>query len=224
MGVDACAIVKFTKKIASLNPREFVETYLVKTLQAYEVVVGSDFHFGKNREGDVHLLQELGKLYGFRVAIVPPLMKRRHKISSTTIRNLVNKGRLKEIKNLLGRSFSLLGKVQRGDGRGRKIGFPTANINISCDETLLRGVYIVEIVIDGKIFQGMANVGHRPSFSGMRKKINVEVHIFGFKRNIYGQEIEIRFLKRIRDEKRFSSIRQLVEQLKKDEQAAKKFF
>ncbi|MFH1360080.1 MAG: bifunctional riboflavin kinase/FAD synthetase [Candidatus Omnitrophota bacterium] len=222
LGIDVCIVIDFTKKFSRLSPKSFLEKYLVKGIRPQEVFVGQDFHFGKKRLGDWQLLQKLGRARGFKVTSIAPIKSNGRMISSTRIRQIITQGNIELAARLLGRPVSVFGRVKRGDRRGKNLGYPTANIDPFREVIPPCGVYLVKIEIKRKFFVGIANVGFRPSFKKRKRKINVEVHIFHFHKNIYGQKIEISFLKKIRDEKKFSTRKLLIEQLKKDEQNAKK--
>ncbi len=224
LGVDIVLVIKFTKKFARLKPEEFVKKYLVGCLGVREVFVGDDFRFGENRTGDVDLFTQMGVRYGFKVNHMHPIKKTSDKISSSRLRELIGSGRLKEAVSMLGRNVSILGKVVRGDGRGKTLGYPTANIKFDCDVLPPHGVYVVGVNLKGRRFRGVANIGCRPSFEGKNSDVKLEVHIFDFKKNIYGCEITIEFLKKIRDEKKFSSMEQLTRQIRHDEQVARRYF
>lgn len=222
LGVDVCIVVPFTPQFSQLSPKEFIEKYLVRKIKPVEVFVGYDFRFGHDRSGGLDLFRTEGGEFGFKVNILQAVKGERHVISSTRIRELISRGDLSRASRLLGRTVSLMGTVCRGDARGKKLGFPTANINLSCEIIPPVGVYAVRVILGRKKFIGMANIGRRPTFHKEDGRINVEVHIFDFKRTIYGQEIIVEFFKRIRDERMFNSKDQLVAQLKRDEKKSRK--
>jgi riboflavin kinase/FMN adenylyltransferase len=224
LGVDIVLVIKFTEKFARLQPEEFVKKYLVKRLGVKEVFVGDDFRFGENRSGDVDLFGQMGARYGFLVNHMNPIRKATGKISSSSLRDLIGNGRLRDASVMLGRNVSVLGKVVRGSGRGRKLGFPTANIKIDSGILPSRGVYVVKVHSNGHILQGISNIGCRPSFEHKDSDIHLEVHILDFHKNIYSQPLTIEFLKKIRNEKKFPSLDQLVSQIRSDEKTARKFF
>ena len=223
IGVDVCIIIRFTKKFSNLTPKNFVKKYLVDKIHPKEVFVGNDFAFGKNRGGDIDFLKKEGEHYNFKVTAISPVKRGNRVISSTRIRKLITTGKIDVASELLGRPVSVLGEVRRGDARGKILGFPTANIYPAGEIIPPRGVYLVKVTIDKKMFQGIANVGERPSFK-KGNVINIEVHIFNFNRDIYEKEIEIMFLRKIRNERKFSSKDTLIDQLKKDEKKAKILF
>lgn len=222
-GIDVAIVMPFTKQFSRLAPEEFIRRYLVEKLGVREVIVGDDFRFGQNRSGTLELFQQAGKKYGFKVHAIPASHGGRKTVSSTEVRRFIMEGDLVRAAKLLNRRVSLMGKVVSGDGRGRTLGFPTANINPANDVFPPSGVYIVYAHFDGKKHQGVANVGQRPSFK-KSKKINIEVHLLDFDGSLYGKEIIVEFFKKLRDEKKFSSPEQLIEQLRRDEQKARAFF
>jgi len=221
LGVDVCFVIPFTKSFSQLSPQEFIERYLLHVVDPEEVFVGYDFRFGQDRKGDFEIFQKIGKRYGFRVNEVRAVKDHQWVISSSVIRQLIMNGQLEEASHFLGRPVSILGIVRRGQGRGRKLGFPTANINPHNEMIPPRGVYAVRVMIDNKKFLGMANIGFRPSFS-RQQDMNIEVHIFDFRKNIYHQTLIIEFMKKIREEKFFHSPDQLAHQLRHDEKTARR--
>jgi len=224
LGVDVCWVVNFTKKFSNLKAARFIEEYIIDSIKPKEIFIGRNFRFGHSRQGDVRLLKGFGDIYGFKVNAVSPKKSSGDTVSSTRIRKLIVAGKIAMARRLLGRPVSILGQVRKGDGRGEILGFPTANINPFRQVIPPCGVYMAEVVVDNKTYRGMANIGRRPSFYKEKAAINVEVHIFKFKKNIYRKEIEIKFLKKIRPEKEFASKENLVRQLKADEEKIKSLF
>ncbi len=222
MGVDVCIVEKFTKSFSKLTPDEFVVKYLVKKIGVKEIFVGDDFRFGARREGNSIVFNEMASRYGFVFHAVHPIKATKGKVSSTDIRKLIEEGRLKDAEKFLGRPVGLLGKVERGDSRGKSIGFPTANIYADNEVFPPRGVYAVYVEINHKRYKGMANVGFAPTFHKQSRRMHVEVNIFDWNQNLYGKEILIEFIKKIRDEKIFPSVDQLIEQLQKDKKVSNK--
>lgn len=217
LGVDICIVIKFTKRFSRLSPEYFLKHYIFNRLNPVAIFVGHDFHFGKNRKGNINILQEMGHRHHCQIYDLAAVKKHDHKISSTHIRKLISDGHLKKAQVLLGREISVFGKVIKGDRRGKTLGFPTANIHLDNHQALPRGVYFAKVILKKKIFYAMANIGYRPSFS-KSQKTHVEAHIFNFQRNIYGQDIELVLLKKLRAERTFSSAQELIAQLKKDKQ------
>ena len=223
MGVDQCIILKFTKRFSRLSPQAFVQKYLVKVLNPVEIFVGDDFRFGKNRRGTLETFSKVAARYGFRVRGIRCVGSQKKKIGSSRIRELIAKGCLRQAQNLLGRPFSIMGRVIKGYARGKKLGYPTANISVLHKVVPPQGAYAVRVIVGKKIYFGMANIGYRPTFRH-KAPLNIEVHIFRFKKDLYGREIIVEFLKRIRGERTFNSLEGLKKQLQKDEKKIKNFF
>ncbi len=217
----ACIVVPFTKQFSRLTPQGFIERCLVKYVQPKEVFVGDDFRFGRDRSGTWDAFQAAGESHGFKVNVVSVIKGARKKIGSSTIRRLIGEGKLRAAGKLLGRNVSIMGKVVKGDGRGKRLGFPTANIPVSRELVPPVGVYAVKVRAGSRTFPGMANVGRRPSFRGPHGEVNVEAHLFGFKRTLYHQEIIVEFIKKIRNERMFLSPDRLTAQLQKDKKKAR---
>jgi len=224
LGVAVCIVVHFTKRFSHMTPQKFMERYLVEKIQPNEIFIGDDFRFGKNREGTLEFFKKEGKKYGFKVKSVDSVKGGKNKIGSSRIRELIVKGKLSQARKLLGRNVSVMGKVVKGDQRGKQLGFPTANLFLEHQIIVPMGVYAVNVRFNNKLFHGMANVGCRPSFKSTNNGVIVEVHIFRFNKNLYGMEIVVEFLKKIRTEKIFNSKEKLKQQLKADEKKVKKLF
>jgi riboflavin kinase/FMN adenylyltransferase len=218
-GIDLLAIEPFTWKIADLAAEAFIKTILVGRLKARIVIVGSGFSFGQGRKGNVKTLETMGKQLGFSVEIINPIQSEGIPVSSTRIRAFVKKGDIENANRLLGRAYSLSGTVIKGQQRGNKIGFPTANIETGDLLTPACGVYACTVRVEGKMLSGVVNVGNSPTFN--RNQLVVEAHIFDFDKQLYGKEIEIGFVRRIRSEKAFPNVDALTSQIKKDIQTAK---
>jgi riboflavin kinase/FMN adenylyltransferase len=217
-GLDVLICIPFTQEFATIPAKEFVEDILVKRIGIKAIAVGEDYTFGKNREGNLALLKTLGNQCGFEVILIDELHISNtypERISSTKIRELVMAGKVAESKKLLGRYYQIRGKVEVGRDRGGKLlGFPTANINLYDELRPKIGVYAVIVECKGENFKGVANIGYSPTFDDYI--FTVEAHILDFKENIYGQKIRVNFIDRLRDEKKFSNISELSEQIKKD--------
>ncbi|MDL1981893.1 MAG: bifunctional riboflavin kinase/FAD synthetase [Deltaproteobacteria bacterium] len=217
-GLDVLICIPFTQEFAAISAKEFVEDILVKRIGIKAIAVGEDYTFGKNREGNLALLKTLGNQCGFEVILIDELHISNtypERISSTKIRELVMAGKVAESKKLLGRYYQIRGKVEVGRDRGGKLlGFPTANINLYDELRPKIGVYAVIVECKGENFKGVANIGYSPTFDDYI--FTVEAHILDFKENIYGQKIRVNFIDRLRDEKKFSNISELSEQIKKD--------
>ncbi len=232
LGVDVCLVVNFTKRFCSLSPEDFIRKILVEKVGTQEIFIGNNFRFGCNEQGDVELLRKMGKNFGFKVNCIKPvrcslskgvstLKADRKIISSTQIRLLIEQGKIEEAARFLGRAVSILGTVIKGETRGRRVGYPTANIDPHQEAIPPDGVYAVEVRLKRRKRFGLLNIGTQPTFSFSRKKPVIEVHIFNFKQNIYAKDLEISFIKKLRREKKFLSAQQLAEQIKKDCHKAK---
>lgn len=223
-GIDVLICVPFTKEFAAISAKEFVEDILLKSIGMKAIVVGKDYTFGKNREGDINLLKFYAKNIGFEVIVADWIQASKNglgRISSTRTRELVMAGKVDEAQKLLGRYYQLRGVVTTGRDRGGKLlGFPTANINLHDELCPKNGVYAVTVDCMGETFQGVANIGYSPTFDD--HVFSVEVHILDFDENIYGQNIRVNFVKHIRDEEKFSTISELSDQIKKDIVTARK--
>ena len=184
-------------------------------LKAKAIVVGFNFRFGRNRKGDTAYLEKLGEKYNFVVKTVSPVVIDDLTVSSTVIRQLITRGEIEKANQLLGHPYFMIGKVVKGKGRGKNLGFPTANLEFPSSKLIpAPGVYAVWVYFKGKKFKGAMNIGTKPTFED--KELTVEVHIFDFKEEIYGETLEVEIIKRIREEKRFSSLEALKEQIQKD--------
>ena len=217
IGVDSLVIHPFNKSFSLLSANQFIKDFLVDKLKIKHIIIGYDHRFGKGREASVTDLKNYADDYDFTVEEIKAQEIEKITVSSTKIRNSINQGDIKTTEKYLGRYFNLTGKVVKGDGLGKKINYPTANIFIEETYKIIPkdGVYLVETTIKNKLFKGMMNIGHRPTIGTNVKSI--EVHLFNFNEDIYGKVISIKMISKIRDEKKFSSIQALKEQLVKDE-------
>ena len=217
-GVDNLIIQPFDENFSKIRAKEFVEEILVKKLKIKYIIIGYDHRFGKDREASVDDLKKFGLNYMFTVEEIAAQEIHSIAISSTKIRNAILKGEIKKCNEYLGRNFMLTGEVVHGDGLGKKINFPTANIEIPETYKIIpkNGVYLVKAIINSEIYFGMMNIGVRPTIGGKNKSL--EIHFFNFKDNIYNKTISVEIICKIRDEEEFSSIDELKIQLKKDEQ------
>jgi len=213
-GVEAIITLSFTSELAQLSAHQFLNL-LKKHLRMRGLVIGSDFTLGKNREGNTDTLRTLGKDLNFRVTIIPPIMVNGEVVSSTTIRNALADGDMKRALNLIGRPFSLNGRVTKGTGRGIELGFPTANLDIDPRQALpADGVYATWSYIDSQPYQSMTNIGKQPTFGGNRRII--EVYILDYHSNLYGRELKIDLIERLRGEKEFGTAEELKKQITED--------
>jgi riboflavin kinase/FMN adenylyltransferase len=222
LGVDVCIVIDFKKSFARMKAEDFTKKVLVNKINAKYIYVGSNFRFGRNASGDLSLLYDLGKSYGFQAKGFKILKSGGRAISSTLIRNLIRNGRINDAAKLLGRHVSILGTVIKGTAIGRILGFPTANIDPHHEVIPALGIYAVNVILRGKRLKGVCYVGKRPTLGLKNKKISVEVYILNFCKNIYGEYIEIQFIKRIREDKKFPSLSLLVNQIQKDIFSAEK--
>jgi riboflavin kinase/FMN adenylyltransferase len=196
---------------------------LVDWLHVAEVWVGADFLFGRDRSGNFSLLRALGGQYGYRAEKIDPVRYKEFVVSSTRIRRLVSEGRVDEAGALLGHHFYVDGRVVRGAGRGREIGVPTANID-TCNELIPpHGVYATAITVDGVVYPSVTNVGTRPTFTTAPQTV-IEVHVLGFDKDLYGQAVRLRFVQRLRDERRFPDVDALKAQIEADIRRARRLF
>lgn len=220
-GIDHLIIVEFTKEFAASTSEDFVKDMIMKYIDPKVVIIGYDHHFGKKREGSFDRLTELGEQYGFKVVRVDVINNDNVTVSSTKIRTLLCEGSIAEANRLLGHEYSITGKVVSGQSMGRNMGFPTANIEVADEYKLIAaiGVYACHVQINDDTYLGMSNIGYRPTVDKSKDAaISIEVNVFDFNRDIYGSEITISFVKRIRDEKKFENIEALINQLVKDKQ------
>ncbi len=214
LGLDYLCILKTKDSLLKLSADQFM-VYIFRYFKIQTLVVGEDFRFGYKGQADVKYLEKVKAKYGFKLIVVKKISRDKRIISSSLIRDLIKKGKLSQAKNLLGRRFSLSGKVCPGRGLGKKIGFPTANISSQAYVLPPPGVYAVEIVLGNKLYLGAANIGSRPTFKGNKSKV-VEVHIIKFNKNIRGKDIAIIFIKSLRNEKKFACLEELRLAIEKD--------
>ena len=221
-GIDHLIVYPFTKDFSTLSYAEFVRQVLVGQIRTSSLVVGYDHRFGKNREGGFEYLQDCGRKYGFHVIKLDVLLMDEVNISSTRIRNCLESGEVRTASEYLGYRYELHGRVVEGRQLGRTIGFPTANIESSDVNKLIPGygVYAVETEVEGRIYQGMLNIGTRPTFNQNADQRSIEVHLFDFSDSLYGREVTVIFHDKIRDEQKFQDKEALTEQLHKDKGAA----
>ena len=217
-GVDEIVMLSFDAQIASMSPEAFVERVLLEKCRAKHVVVGYACQFGKNRAGNAERLVELSNGYAFDVSVVPPTEIDGAPVHSTRIREALAQGDLRQSAQLLGRPYSLIGTVVHGDGRGREIGFPTANIETQHQVYPPNGVYAIRAKLEERWLDGVLNIGMRPTFNGVN--IQVEGHFFNFDEIIYGKLVEIFLVKKIRSERKFPNIEFLIQQIQRDIAAA----
>lgn len=220
-GIDVLVVIPFDREFAATSAETFVEDVLVNAIGVRELVVGYDYAFGRGRQGTIAFLREKGEEHGFPVTVVEAHYENGMLVSSTRIRELVTEGRMDEVRLLLGRYYQIRGEVQRGKQRGgRVVGFPTANLRIS-EEDLCprRGVYVTQVVYDGRCYGGVSNIGTNPTFG--ENRLVAETHIFDFHDDIYGRPIKINLLRHLRGEQKFSGPAALAAQIGRDIEAAR---
>ncbi len=221
LGIDIVYTIDFNEGIMSLSGEEFVKKILLEKLNTKVVVVGFNYKFGYKASCDAKALKNFGKKYGFKVIVVEPVCVDEQLISSTLIRKLIKQGQISKANNYLGRHYSIKGEVIQGSKRGRRLGFPTANLKMDYGFTIPKlGVYKTNTLIDGELFSSVTSVGINPTYN--EKEIKIETHIIDFNKNIYGEKLEIRFLEYIRNEIKFHTEKELIEQIYRDINLVKK--
>jgi len=221
-GIDVLLIVPFTREFAATSADEFVSSLLVGRLGVKELVVGYDYAFGKGRSGNIDFLRKQGEIHGFPVTVVDAFYVRGQLVSSTRIRELIREGEMSAARELLGRFYQIRGTVQIGKQRGGPvIGFPTANLQFDKEDLVPKhGVYVTQVICNGKCYGGILNIGYNPTFG--EERLVAETHIFDFSEDIYGKPIKVNLLKFLRSERKFSGPAELAEQITKDVAIAKK--
>ncbi len=224
-GVELLVALPFTAEVAKMAPAEFVKKVLHESLHASHVVIGSDHTFGKGRSGTAATLGQLGAELGFQVEVVDKIVVDGAAVSSTRIRRLLAQGEVAAAARLLGRFYAVHGTVVKGRGLGRQLGYPTANIRPPAQKLVPdSGIYAVLIHLGGETLRGILNIGVRPTFGDLTGEPVLEVHIYDYEGELYGQELTVEFLGRIRGERRFASSRELVRQIEADKEASQTFF
>ena len=221
LGVEHLLINTFDKQFAATEPEDFVQKLVIHSRPLREICVGHEWSFGKNRRGNLDLLKNLGAKFNFNVVGIPPVKINGAVVSSTAIRQAIEKGDLAKAAEMLGREYTILGTVTRGDNLGKKIGFPTANLSAHSEQFPPNGVYVAEARIDGELYRGVINLGIRPTVSSGKSERVLEIHLFDFNRDIYGHDVEVRFLKFHRPEKKFQDLDTLVQQIRQDVEQAR---
>jgi len=226
LGVEATLVLTFSESLCRLSPREYVESVLVGSMGAQSISVGHNHHFGRDREGNPELLREFGKTMGFCVHAAPMVFVNEVEVSSSVIRESIVDGDMTKAADLLSRCYSVGGAVVKGDGRGRQIGFPTANVQLREYQLIPRtGVYAGRVRLStGEIFGAVINVGYRPTFkvaSGVNEDPLVEAHLFDFERDIYGDKCNVEFVEYLRTERKFDGVEALKEQINVDARKAR---
>jgi riboflavin kinase/FMN adenylyltransferase len=222
LNIDRLLCVKFDHVFAELTAAEFIEQILVRKLAVRFLVIGDDFRFGLQRRGDFALLVEAGRQYGFQVLSTDTLLHDQQRVSSTLLREALREGRLEDVTHMLGHPYTITGRVAHGAKLGRTIGFPTANIHLKRLVVPVQGVYAVQVLIADAIHFGVANIGFRPTVNGTRSQL--EVHIFDFKGDLYGKQLQIQVCHKLRDEQKFPSFSALQTQITMDAHQARQWF
>jgi riboflavin kinase/FMN adenylyltransferase len=219
LGVQGVVLQHFTVPFSQLTPEEFVQRYLVETIGVEKIVVGHNVSFGRNRAGRAETLERLGHVHGFAVEIIGPVLVDGREVSSTAVRTLLSTGKMREVTRLLGRPYTVSGRVEKGFQRGRSLGFPTANLRPRADVLLPNGVYAVVVTVGEQEILGVANVGVNPTFGGNKRTI--EAHLFDFSADLYGQRLRVGFVEHLRGERKFPSVQELVRQIQEDASRAR---
>ncbi len=216
VGIGISIVIKFNKQFSQMPAEDFIRDVLINKIGVRYIYVGRNFKFGKEAKGDFKTLERLSDLYNFRLRLFDIIKINYQSISSTYIRSLITKGKLNISGKFLSRPVSVLGTVIKGTSLATRLGFPTANINPHHEVLPPSGVYAVLVIFNNKKFKGVCNIGTKPTFLDHQKQKHIEVYIFNFRKNIYGKYLEIQFIKKIRNERKFNSSQSLVRQIKKD--------
>lgn len=222
VGIEAVLVLRFDDVLAKVMAEDFVRRFVVETLRARAVMVGGNFRFGHRQAGDARLLEELGRRWGFEECIVPPVEIDGVVVSSSAVRQALADGAVEVAARLLGRPFALAGEIRHGTGQGRTLVVPTLNLATGQECLPKMGVYATETLVEGNTYRSATNVGVRPTFDG--KRVAIESHLLDFSKNLESGAMEIRFLRRLRDEKKFAGPEELRGQVLKDIAQAKEFF
>lgn len=222
LGVDSVACLHFNHAFSQISAADFVKHILVESLHIRYLSVGDDFRFGFQRQGDFAYLEQCSRDYGFELESQATVSLSQQRVSSTRVRDNLILGRLDEVTRLLGHPYGVYGKVNYGQQKGRSIGFPTINLPMNRRRCLVKGVYAVNVSWRDKVLHGVANVGTRPTVAG--SGILLEVHLFNFNRDIYGERVRVEFIQKLREEKRFASFDELKAQIERDAEAARAVF
>jgi riboflavin kinase/FMN adenylyltransferase len=222
-GLDTLYLADFNKSIMKLTPEEFVDNILIKKLNTKLITVGFNYRFGYKASGDVELLKRIGLERGIMVNIMPPVYVEQEIVSSTAIRNSIKTGNIKKANRFLGRNFTIIGSVVEGKNRGRKLGFPTANIKLIDNYVIPKeGVYVTNTIIDGIKLISLTNIGYNPTFN--ENELKIETYILDFNGNLYGKTLEIQFIDFIRDDIKFNTTEELIQQIERDVKYIKTYY
>ena len=220
-GLDEVHVIQFTWELSQMHPKDFALQFLIRRFDLVKLVIGYDFRFGKHRAGDFKLLENLSQQFNFSLEEIAPVQQMGQTVSSSLIRHLISEFRFDEIPQYLGREYSIYGKVEKGEQRGKKLGFSTANIFPEVTLALASGVYVTKVVLAKKIYFGITNAGNKPTFGN--NTFTVETFIFDFEDDIYGEYLEVIPLHQLRPETKFSGIEDLKKQIIKDVKSAQKY-
>jgi len=220
-GLDEVHVIQFTSEMSQMHPEDFALQFLIKRFDLVKLVIGYDFRFGKHRAGDFKLLENLSQQFNFSLEEIAPVQQKGQTVSSSLIRQLIREFRFAEIPQYLGREYSIYGKVEKGEQRGKKLGFSTANIFPEVTLALAAGVYVTKIKLANKIYFGVTNAGNKPTFGN--NTFTVETFIFDFEDDIYGEYLEVIPLHQLRPETKFLGMEDLKKQIMKDVKSAQKY-
>jgi riboflavin kinase/FMN adenylyltransferase len=221
LGVAHLLIINFDQNFASTPPENFVEQLVANSKPLREICVGHEWSFGKNRAGNLDLLKKLGERFQFNVVGIPPVTIKGAVVSSTAVRQAIEAGDFQKAAEMLGRQYTILGTVTGGEKLGKKIGFPTANLSAHSEQFPPDGVYFAEAWIEGVLHHGVVNLGFRPTVARGQPERILEIHLLNFDRDIYGQDVEVRFVQYLRPEKKFDSVEALTRQIESDVRKAR---
>ena len=221
LGVEHLLVINFDKKFAATPPENFIEQLVTHARPLREICVGHEWSFGKDRRGNLDLLKKLGAQFDFDVVGIPPVKVNGAVVSSTAIRQAVEKGDFAKAAAMLGRDYTILGTVKAGDKLGKKLGYPTANLSAHSEQFPPNGVYLVEARIQGVFYHGVVNLGYRPTISSGKSERVLEIYLLDFDRDIYGENVEVRFVRYLRPERKFDSLEALVRQIELDVRQAR---
>jgi riboflavin kinase/FMN adenylyltransferase len=219
--VQHLLLIKFDKHFAATAPENFIDQLVTHSKPLREICVGHEWSFGKDRRGNLDLLKQLGGRFNFDVIGIPPVTVNGEVVSSTAIRKAVERGDFTKAAQMLGREYTILGTVTRGDSLGKKIGFPTANLSAHSEQFPPNGVYLAEARLDDAVHHGVVNLGYRPTVHSEQSSRVLEIHLLDFDRDIYGRDLEVRFVRYLRSEKKFASLDALTRQIQLDVQQAR---
>jgi riboflavin kinase/FMN adenylyltransferase len=221
LGVEHLLVINFDKKFAATSPENFIEQLITHSRPLREICVGHEWSFGKDRRGNLDLLKTFGAQFHFDVIGIPPVTVNGTVVSSTAIRRALEKGDFVTAASMLGREYTILGTVKAGEKLGKKLGYPTANLSAHSEQFPPNGVYLAEAWIHGVLYHGVINLGYRPTVSSGKSERVLEIYLLDFDRDIYGEDVEVRFARYLRPERKFDSLEGLVRQIELDVQQAR---